>query len=501
MRLRIIFALMVCALLGASSSFAQNFTAVSGTIVDPNGLPYSNCNITAELVPAGSNPSIGGAAIGGLNRANCDVNGVFSMTLGSNAVIVPGATQWKFTVNEQPGITPPAGFGPQSFTTTLTISGASLDISALLAVPALALARAGAAGPTAGVNALDTGSRADGAIGSNWKLTSNGLVVRSSAIASTAGGQINSGFWVANSFSNFQFSQVTVLTLNGTTDLVGPTVLNQLSGVNFYDCVENTTTISLRKIVAGVATVLASTASTGNTLDVLRLDTLPSNTLVCSKNGAPILTFVDATFTAGSAGAEITGNVASLINFFAGDLLGNSACSSVAPVTVNANVTTDQNLMSCILNPSALGSPGRTLKVLLAGVYSTPAASASVITVKLKLCTLVGCVGGTVLPLVSISSSALGGIQATNNPFQLEVTSVTVPGNGLINFEAHGDLIIDLSASAAAAAAVFADTNTANVGTAPSNLLLFLQTTIAFSVADPANSATARLITFRGDGP
>lgn len=155
MRLRLIFALIVCVLLGASSSFAQNFTSVSGTIVDPNGLPYSNCNITAELVPAGTNPTIGGAAIGGLNRANCDVNGTFSMTLGSNAVIVPGATQWKFTVNEQPGISPPEGFGPQSFVVTLTISGASQSISTQLNAAALALGRlAGSAVAPGGAGAV-----------------------------------------------------------------------------------------------------------------------------------------------------------------------------------------------------------------------------------------------------------------------------------------------------------------------------------------------------------
>jgi len=120
----------------ATPAFAQNFTSVSGTITDPSAIPYANCNITAELVPSGTNPTIGGAAIGGLNRASCDANGNFSMTLGSNAVILPGGTQWKFTVTET-GNPPPLGTGPQSCTATITISGASQSISGNFSCPAL----------------------------------------------------------------------------------------------------------------------------------------------------------------------------------------------------------------------------------------------------------------------------------------------------------------------------------------------------------------------------
>lgn len=115
---------------------AQNFTAVSGSIADPAGIPYANCNITAELVPSGTNPTIGGAAIGGMNRAGCDAGGNFAMNLGSNAVIQPGGTQWKFTVNTN-GAPPPLGTGPQTCSATITISGASQSISGNFTCPAL----------------------------------------------------------------------------------------------------------------------------------------------------------------------------------------------------------------------------------------------------------------------------------------------------------------------------------------------------------------------------
>jgi hypothetical protein len=493
---RFIFAL-VCAVLAASSALGQNFTAVSGTIVDPNGLPYSNCAITAELVPSGTNPTIGGASIGGLNRASCDVNGVFSMTLGSNAVILPGGTQWKFTVNESPGIPPPGGFGPQSFVATLTISGASQDISASLAVPALALGRSGAAGPVGGigVTAQDFFIRANGPIGSNWSKNGNGLTITGNNVTGAAAGQASSSFWVANSFTPIQFSQWAAVTLNGTTDSLGPTILNQANGANYYDCVENTTTLTMRKVVNGVPSTLASTSITGQKFDTIRLEIWPGSILVCNLNFNPLLTASDSTFTLGSPGIEVIGNVATGGQWIAGNISGHGwRCTLLTPVTVNANVTADQNLFSCPLPPSGFAGPTQPLRVYLAGVYSTPAASTAAINVKAEVCAVSGCGSGTVVPFVSITSAALGGIQATNNPFTLEVISSTIPSTGLNTFEVHGKLSIGLSASQSAAQAVFADNNTAPIGGLNVLNQLFLQITIAFSSASASNSATARAL-------
>ena len=509
---RFIFGLALCAVLGASPAFAQTPVTVFATITDPNGLPYTNAKVSAQLIPSTASPTIivNGipTQIGGQQNAVADANGTFSMNLFCNvagngcSVISPSGTQWQFTVNVT-GIAPPAGFGPQQFTFTLNLSGANglaQDITASLNVPALALARAGAAGPVAGVAAIDTGGRANGPIGTNWTLSSNGLVITSNNIGGTQSG-MNAGFWAANTFPPFQYAQVNISAFNGS-DLAGPTVLSQSTGVNFYDCVENTTAILLRKVVNGVPTTLASTASTGTQFDVVRLEYWPNTTLVCSKNGAPILTASDTTFRSGSAGIDIGGTVTTVINFVGGGIVGQSSCTSVTPVIVNTNTTSDQNLMSCILPPASIGAPARTIRMQLAGVYSTPAASTSAITLKVKVCTVAGCGSGTVVTLISITTSALGGIQATNNPFKLESTAIAVPGNAALStFEAHGNLTIGLSASASAAEAVFSDNNTAPAGTVSSLQLLFLQTSVAFSVADPANSATGRLIVLRGDGP
>ena len=118
---------------------AQNITTVSATIVDPNGLPYSGASVQAQLVPTGITPTLNGQQVASFTRATADVTGTFNMNLASNAIILPGGTQWQFTVNISPGIPPPAGTGPQSFVVTLTISGATQNISSNLNAVAPAL--------------------------------------------------------------------------------------------------------------------------------------------------------------------------------------------------------------------------------------------------------------------------------------------------------------------------------------------------------------------------
>src|SRR5579863_4003883 len=73
-------------------------TVVNGTVTDPNGLPYSYASIQVQQVPGGAPYSAG----------NADVNGTFSITLTS--------ATYNFTVSESPGVGPPLGYGPQTFT-------------------------------------------------------------------------------------------------------------------------------------------------------------------------------------------------------------------------------------------------------------------------------------------------------------------------------------------------------------------------------------------------
>jgi len=120
-------------LLFASSAWAQ-FTTVTGTVVDPNGLAYANGTITPSLVTTAS-PTLNGLAYTpptqpvGLNLA-----GSFTMRLADNTVLLPGGTTWNFLVCSAAGTVQPAGGkGPVCFTVSgLTISGTSQNISSQL---------------------------------------------------------------------------------------------------------------------------------------------------------------------------------------------------------------------------------------------------------------------------------------------------------------------------------------------------------------------------------
>lgn len=123
------------AFLFAAGASAQNFTTVTGTVVDPNGIPYAGGSMSATLTPG----SPGGWTLGGqpysgrVGPITLDATGKFVANFGSNAAILPAGTQWVVTVNSnQGGIPPPLGTGPQTFSVTITISGASQDISATL---------------------------------------------------------------------------------------------------------------------------------------------------------------------------------------------------------------------------------------------------------------------------------------------------------------------------------------------------------------------------------
>src|SRR6266478_4253167 len=141
-------------------------------------------------------------------------------------------------------------------------------------------------------SAYDNATRANGAIGSNWTIQQNGLNIASNQIQGTTGGGSNTAFWNVNAFSPVQFAQATIAALNGATDFPGVTALASGTGSSstYYDCVENSTTIFLQRVVNGGTTNLTSTASTGAVGDILRLEVGPGGALTCFKNGASTLT-------------------------------------------------------------------------------------------------------------------------------------------------------------------------------------------------------------------
>lgn len=136
-------------LLVPAAALAQ-FTTVTGTVVDPNGLPYAFGTIVPLLIlPGNVSPTLNGQVYLPPSQASgLAITGFFTMRLADNTVLLPGGTTWNFTVCSGGGTVQPAiGKGSVCFSLAapITISGASQDISTQLNAVALALTLAGAA--------------------------------------------------------------------------------------------------------------------------------------------------------------------------------------------------------------------------------------------------------------------------------------------------------------------------------------------------------------------
>ena len=140
--------LLLLCLFCSGSAFGQ-FTLVSGTVTDPNGLYYSYATITAQLVISGTPvfTSTNLPYTPPTQPVGLSSGGSFTMQLATNSALTPSSSTWTFQVCSSAGTVPPAfGNGPICFTVTgVTLSGSSQSLSTTLssAAPALTAAFGG----------------------------------------------------------------------------------------------------------------------------------------------------------------------------------------------------------------------------------------------------------------------------------------------------------------------------------------------------------------------
>ena len=180
-----------------SSPICAQFTQVSATVTDPNGIPYGGATVSVTLVPTGGNPTLNGVPFSAQLTATADANGTFNLQLADNNIVLPGGTQWRFSVCETPGVAPPFGFGSTCFTSTQTITGASQSLTAALTAAAPALTRT----VTTLYNVKNYGARGDG--------VTNDSVAFAAALAAA---QANNGtLYVPKSSGNYILSQTMIV--------------------------------------------------------------------------------------------------------------------------------------------------------------------------------------------------------------------------------------------------------------------------------------------------
>lgn len=221
MKLRLkCFLIFAACLMFPAAAFSQT-TLVTGTVTDPNGIPYAGGTVKAQLTSPGAtvtNSSQAQCTSAGAGAAPCqlpiqgtvgpallDPTGSFSVTLYSNTSISPGGTQWIFTVSISPGVLLPLGTGQQSFQVPITITGATQSVSATLSAAAPKLTNSvssptssvsTSAGTGVNVTCSDSAAVAD-------PVTSVAIVGGNAVYAGTFGATNLAGSWmIVSGFSN-----------------------------------------------------------------------------------------------------------------------------------------------------------------------------------------------------------------------------------------------------------------------------------------------------------
>jgi len=167
------------------------FTTVSGTVTDPNGLPYAFGAITPSLISAGTPifTATGQPYSPPSQSVGLDINGSFVMQLADNTALTPGGTQWNFQVCSNGGsIQPSGGKGPVCFSLAapITISGSTQSITAQLDAVALALSFNPGSGTLTGGGTITFFAKWSGASAlGNGPLSDNGTTVSSTEPIST----------------------------------------------------------------------------------------------------------------------------------------------------------------------------------------------------------------------------------------------------------------------------------------------------------------------------
>lgn len=145
MKRALLFASLIL-LCGLSPLRAQTITSVTGTILDPEALPYASGTVTATLVGAASGVSpiltATGASVLSPSTAQMDNGGKFSLGLVANGSITPASTTYSFRFCA-PALQPPLASTNQScFSITgVTVAGSSQDISTTANASAVSLVR------------------------------------------------------------------------------------------------------------------------------------------------------------------------------------------------------------------------------------------------------------------------------------------------------------------------------------------------------------------------
>jgi len=152
-----------------------------------------------------------------------------------------------------------------------------------------------------------------------------------------------------------------------------------------------------------------------------------------------------------------------------------SLLTALGPQTALTAITTAQNLFTYPLGAQVLNKLNRIIVVRGTLIYTSPGTTAPVVSLAVKIGTVVLCT--ITLPALSVTASA-------NMPVQFEFTLQTTLTGTAGMIEAHGMALANISANTpAAAAGLYLDTNTAASAAVNLNIAETLAVTVASTLA------------------
>jgi hypothetical protein len=353
------------------------FTTVTATVTDPNGIPYAGGTMSAVLVPGAS----GGYKLGGqpysgrVGPLTLDSTGSFTANFGDVTLITPGSPQWQITIDSNPGgIPPPLGTGGQTFvytSTGTTISGSS-PVSLSVALTALApkltnfAAGSGTVTNVTGTSPIVSSGGATPAISCPTCNTSGATISGSIATnqvafgtASNTIGGSGSILWTPSSLTGtLALANLTAAT--GGANQSGPTVTIQ--GTYWTGAASATDTFTIADQV-GVGT------NPGTTLNFSHAGSSPGGSYNFSGpvNVNAALTSGQIT-TGGNSGINFTGGTSGVSGIKAANVAGTPATwnlPSVDPtagqVLSSAAPSGGNSILSWVANPLGINSTSPSL--------------------------------------------------------------------------------------------------------------------------------------------
>lgn len=319
---------------------------------------------------------------------------------------------------------------PSAASLTLSASGAILPATAVSATASLTLGASGTAQArlTAGTTFSDNFNRANGALGSNWEVTTGAATISANHVVAAA--SANSERWVTDTTNDDQFSQATYL--GGVSVGVAVAMSPQpgtpvYAGVDpFYVLRQESASagviIGVKLAGTGIVTTLASSPQNLVAGDVFKLEYF-GGVLTGRINGAVVATYTPPAPITGQRGVGFMHSLANqggtpLIDDWSG---GDYVPLSTAALTLGASGTTRvSTTASASLALTASGAVSGTaaatgsLSLAASGVTSIPAVGSASLTL-----------GATAL---SFGSTAAGTASLTLDASVIAITAHEYPG-------------------------------------------------------------------------